>query len=116
MNKRYFDIAKRLSYKSDYKHRLGSVIVKKGKVIGLGINKMKTHPKSNTPYKTIHCEFDAVLNARIEDFKDCSIYIYRETPTGKIANSKPCKSCEAMLESIGMENVYYSHEEGFKRL
>lgn len=32
MNKRFFEMAKKMSYKSSYKHRIGSIITFKDKV------------------------------------------------------------------------------------
>lgn len=116
MNKRNFELARKLSYKSNHHHKLGAVLTKRNKPIGFGFNQVKSHPKSPHPFKSIHAEFDAILNSKLEDFTNCAIYIYRETPGGKIANSKPCKHCEQMLKSLNIDNIYYSDSTGFKKL
>ena len=37
MKLKYFELAKKLSEKSDYRHRLGAVIVKKNRIAGFGV-------------------------------------------------------------------------------
>lgn len=115
MNKRHFELAKKLSHKSTYKYKLGAVLTKKNKVIGLGFNSIKTHTKSNHPFKMIHAEFDAILNSQLEDFSNCSIYVYRETKAGKPAMSYPCAHCLQMIRSLGIETIYFTDNEGFKK-
>lgn len=117
MNKRFFELAEKISQKSTYKHRIGSIITFKDKILGFGFNQLKTHPKSPQPYfKTIHSELSAILNSGLEDFTNCSIYNFRKTPGGKIANSKPCFHCENLLRSLNFKNIYFTDENGFKRL
>lgn len=117
MNKRFFEIAEKASILSTHpKHKMAAVLVKKNKIISIGVNQLKTHPKAPTPYNTIHCEFHSVINSKLNDFSDCSIYIYRKTPGGRMANSKPCFSCEKMLYSISINKIYYSDDNGFKKL
>lgn len=112
---RFFELARRISFKSSYKHRLGSLIVKKGKVLGIGYNSNRTHPKSKNEFNMLHAELSAILNSRLEDFTDCSIYVYRETPTGKIATSYPCKHCYNMICSLGFKDINYTDYHGFKK-
>ena len=58
---KYFKLAKKQSEKSThYQHKLGCVIVKNNRVLGLGFNKLKSHPKSPHAYSFIHAEFDSV--------------------------------------------------------
>lgn len=115
MNLRIFDIARKMAQKSSYKHKLGAVIVKKGKILGLGHNALKTHPRSNNPWHMIHAELSAVINSREEDLTDCSIYIYRETPTGRIAPSFPCKYCLEMLKQLNIKEICYTDYDEFKK-
>lgn len=114
MNKHAFELAKKVSKNSQHKdHQVGSVITYKNRILSVGFNKTKTHPKSHSPWKTTHAEFDAVLSLGNIDYSKCSIYVYRELKTGTMGNSKPCVWCQKMLKSIGLTTVYYSHETGF---
>lgn len=115
MKLKYFDLAKRLSYKSNHhKVQMGCVIVDKNRVIGLGINQMKTNPKSPYPYKTTHCEFDAVLDCERRSIKGASIYIYRENKSGTLANAKPCRYCEYLLRRVGIKRVYFTNNGSYE--
>lgn len=108
---RIFKIAKELSKKSDHRrYHLGCVLVYKNKIIGKGTNQNKTHPKSNHPYHHLHAEVVAILDAKSKknDLKGCTCYIYRESVSGKIGMSKPCKYCQQMLKDHGIKEVYYT--------
>lgn len=110
----FFKIAKKISYKSTYKHKIGAVIVYKNKIISFGCNSMKTHPKSTNLFLKTHAELRAILNARREDFSGHEIYIYRETKgQGKIATAKPCKYCYNLIKSLSFKEIHYSDYKGF---
>jgi tRNA(Arg) A34 adenosine deaminase TadA len=113
MKLRFFNLARKLSLKSDYHHKLGAVIVSKNIVIGKGYNKpFKTHPKSNYPWHTQHAEFVAILEAG--DCKGADIYVFREYKNGNVANSKPCPYCTELIKRAGIKRVYYTDNNSFK--
>jgi len=115
MKVRFFELARQLSYKSDYEsQKLGCVIVKKNKIISVGFNQRKTHPKSNTRFNHIHAELSAVLGVDKELLRNSAAYVYRETKDGKAAMAKPCPACEDVLKRVGIKKVYYSSIDGFK--
>lgn len=110
------DLAKRASKKSNYHHRLGAVIVKKNKVISVGYNKPhKTHPRSNTKYKTIHAELDAILGCEKEDLKGATIYVLRDASAG-VNLAKPCPCCMELIQMVGIKKVVYSTAKGVEEI
>jgi deoxycytidylate deaminase len=112
---RFFQIAKKLSQKSDHRqHRLGCILVKGNSLIGLGFNQNKTHTKSTNEFRTLHAEVSAIVNANEEDLYGSVAYVYRETKSGALGLSKPCAACENMLRSFGIKKVYYTSPEGYK--
>lgn len=112
---RFFDIARRLSKKSDYCHQLGAVVAKKNKIVGLGFNQPhKTHPRSNNRFKTIHAELDAILGLAKEDLEGSTIYVYREHKDGSPANSKPCQYCQMLIKQAGIKKVCYTDDGQYK--
>jgi deoxycytidylate deaminase len=114
MKMKFFNLAKRLSYKSDYHtHRLGAVIVRNNDVVGIGFNKRKTHPLSKTRFNNIHAELSAILNAGLESLEGCDIYVYRETRHGETAIARPCLHCLEMLKSLSVSRMYYTTGNGF---
>lgn len=114
MNKHATELAKRIAKNSVHRdHQVGAVITYKNRVLSVGFNKVKTHPKSHSPWKTRHAEFDAVLALGNIDYSKCTIYVYRELKNGTMGNSKPCVWCQSMLSSIGLNKIVYSHESGW---
>lgn len=115
MKIKYFEIARKISKKSLYKHKIGAVLVRKNKIFGKGFNQTKTHPKSNNMFLMRHAEFNAVLNSKLDNLHGYEIYIYRETKSrGKLASAKPCIHCFSMLKTLGISKIYYSDYEGYK--
>lgn len=116
-HRKFFELAKKLSQKSDYHHKIGAVIVRKNKVIGLGFNKpKKTHPQSPNAFKTTHAEFDALWSCSKQDLKGAIIYVYREHKNGCVASAKPCKDCDTLLKYSGIKRVYYTENGHFKQM
>lgn len=117
MNKRYFNIARKLSFKSDYEpQKVGAIIVKGNRILGYGFNKNKTSPRSNNPFHTIHAELSAILNTQQENLLSCEIYVYRETKKGQLALSLPCKYCKKLLADVGIFIVHFTDSDGFKTI
>lgn len=116
MRTKFFNLAKKLSYKSDYyAHRLGAVVVRGNEIIGVGFNKKKTHPLSETRFNNIHAELSAILNSGEENLEGCSIYVYRETKHGSPAMARPCEHCIKLLKQVNISKIYYSTERGFTK-
>lgn len=117
MKQRFFKEAKLASFESvhDTAH-IGAVIVKNNEVINAGYNKLKTHPKSNNPWFTIHAELDSILGLSKEDLLNSDIYIYREDRNGNLACCKPCQYCQKLIASAGIKNVYYTDNGQFCNL
>lgn len=116
MRLKFFEIAKRLSHKSNYDvHKLGAVITRGNQVVGVGFNKKKTHPMSSTRFKNIHAELCAVLNSGEKNLSGCSIYVYRETKDGQPAMARPCPDCLRLLKKSNVSKIFYSTEIGFKK-
>jgi len=105
-------LAKLQADKSIFKFKVGAVLLsKKNKVISLGFNKSKTHPKfgSKPPYNTLHAEGDAIAKAVCLGMIDQvrKIYIYRKNSR----NCKPCPSCLNLIKAYKIKEVYYSYAE-----
>lgn len=113
---RFVKVAENASANSTYRHKLGAVIVKKGRVLSVGYNKPhKTHPKSNTRFKTIHAEFDAILGCNPEDLKGATLYVVRKAKSGPNM-AKPCDCCMELIEMVGIKRVVYSTHDGYEEL
>ena len=59
MNVKFFNLAGKVARLSNNpKFKLGCVIVRGSKVISVGTNNIKTHPRSTHPFKSLHAEMD----------------------------------------------------------
>ena len=122
----YFKAAKAMSELSNFKqHHIGCVAVSGHKIISSGYNSCKTNPiqKRLNVHRfdvdtnhTIHAELSCLLpliNRRDVEFSNVSLYIYREHKSGDPALSKPCASCEALIRSLGIRNIYYTGNKSY---
>ena len=122
----YFKAAKAIAELSDFPRvKIGCCAVYKHKIISSGCNSLKTNPTqkrlniyrfdADTP-ATIHAELSCLLtliNRKDIDFGNVSLYIYREFKSGELALAKPCASCEALIRSLGIRNIYYTGNKSY---
>jgi len=109
--KEYIELALKVSMHSEYKQKLGCVIVKRNKIVGIGFNKpYKTHPKSNNQFKNIHAELDAMLGVSFRDLLGATAYVARQHKDGTHALAKPCPCCMELLTNAGIKRVYWTNK------
>jgi deoxycytidylate deaminase len=112
MNVKFFDLAKKISKLSNHgHHKLGSVIVRGSKIVSVGTNNTKTHPKSTHPHFSLHSEMAAILLAK-QDLKDCELYVFRETKDGVWALARPCQYCWELISESGIKAVHFTRYMG----
>lgn len=116
----FLKLARDAATKSESKYKIGCVIAKKNKPLGIGYNNMsKTHPKSKTYGGFIHAEFYAILqilNNRT-DCRNSTVYLYRIKSDGSMGTSYPCSTCYKLLIEFGIRDIVYtSDEQKIKRL
>lgn len=107
-------LKKLTNHSTHHTHKISCIIAKGNKVISVGINKIKTHPRSNHPWSMVHAELDAILGCSKEDLKGADIYLFRENKNGKRACSKPCRYCQELISISGIKKIIYTHEGSFK--
>jgi tRNA(Arg) A34 adenosine deaminase TadA len=114
MKQKYFDLARKMSYKSDHAdYRLGAVVVKKNKILGVGYNRNKTHTKSPHPYRHLHAEIDALLGISHDDLRNAEMYVWRHIKNGERAMAKPCASCMQAIRVARIRKLYYTIDNGY---
>ena len=137
---RGFRLAKNVSEFSDYNKKnihIGSVIMYKNKVVGIGWNTKKTHPCqmkynkyrehsgereyiSEEHEPCLHAEIMALQHATRSfkgDLSKCSIFVYSEKKEGykRLTRlTKPCNACSKRLEELGIRNIYYTTDNGWQ--
>jgi deoxycytidylate deaminase len=98
------------------KHRLGAVIYNRGRLVSIGINKLKTHPralKAGYRWAKVHCELDALIKADPSFLVDAICYVARINKSGKNRLSKSCETCQELLRDNGIKCIYYTTNEDF---
>lgn len=115
---KYIELALKLATKSEYYQKVGCVIVKGNRIIGLGFNKPnKTHPMSNNRFRNIHAELDAILGHTAEDLEGAVAYVARMRNNGTTGLAKPCEHCEELLQRMGIKIVYYTEDNiGYEKM
>lgn len=106
--------------------RIVAAITHKGKIIALGCNSYKTHPRAvelqgsdNKP--CLHAEMNAIFQAEklMDSLKDCELYVIRAKkirfnlgyPEWVYGISKPCIGCEKLIKSLGIKVIYCSKSD-----
>lgn len=93
--------------------RLGAVLFKKHNVINVGRNyARKTHPRSTSPYKTLHAEMDAILSVPSFLLEGASILVARLDMLGNLVLAKPCKDCYTLIKSVGIRKIFWTTNSG----
>jgi hypothetical protein len=95
----------------------------KSRVVGIGVNSLKTHPanlynpqfcrRTGVRLEKASCCSELSLFLKIKnttniDFDKISIVNVRLTRDGKIGNSKPCISCSSLYRYLDPKNLFYT--------
>ena len=112
--------------------KIAAGIVYRKHLIATGMNSYKTHPlmMPTNGFKEgqvfLHAEVDAIKNAlkliTTEQLTKCDMYVVRvkrpDIPWSKdwvYGLAKPCKGCQKMIASFGLQNVLYTEDFGQTR-
>jgi tRNA(Arg) A34 adenosine deaminase TadA len=99
-------------------YRLGAVLVYKKQIIAARYNELRTHPKLLKwyPYPYLHAEAHCILAHGLNNCEHCRLYVMRIRKDKSIAMSRPCQCCRALIEYVGIDQVYYSKDDGYASL
>ena len=113
MRKQFVDIAIDEAYKSFQNHKHGAVVVRGGKLIASGHNKVTTRCPSHM--FSVHAEMAAIkhVSSRAE-LIDCHVYVVRVGKCG-LARSDPCVLCQRFMKMHGVSRVFFSTGDETKR-
>ena len=113
MHQPWLNLAKQISLTVQRDRVHVSLIVRKNKLIAVGTNNWKTHPKTvelgyMLPY--LHSELDAFRKMN-GNFDKLVLMNYRFSKTGHIGMSKPCKFCMPWCINL-FDKIFYTNEVG----
>lgn len=123
----YFSAAEAVSKLSTFPRiAIGCVVVYKHKIISSGTNSLKSNPlqKKLNKYRfdedvinhSLHAETQALLpliGRRDIDFSHVSLYLHRRYKDGRLATSRPCESCMALIRELGIRHIYYTNDDSY---
>lgn len=93
-------------------------IIKKGRIVAIGVNCLKTHPKilwykyPEYRHGAIHAELRACLNGRRSIYDKHSLVVIRVDNNGKLNLSKPCLGCQDVIQHFRFREVWYTDQKG----
>jgi len=96
-------------------YHLAAILRRKGKIIRMGVNNNKTHPKFKRQYKDgswsahLHAEMDVLRFAKPGDIIE--VMRFRKGDGG-FAMAKPCQFCQKHLRAAGIKKVRFTNEQG----
>jgi deoxycytidylate deaminase len=110
----FLNMARYFADKSEEKKKHGAIVVKSGRVVGVGFNKFKNHPNI-IPEKLIkfHCSRHAeqvAIKEAGENSRGAILYVARVNNQGVDRNSKPCNVCSELIKESGIKKVIYTME------
>ena len=110
---KYINAALPIAVDNTRKKKHVSLIVRKGDIVSVGINKIKTHPlakKYGYRYNEMHSELDALL--KYKGSKDKLVLVnFRFNRFGDMRMSKPCCLCMPWCTAV-FDKIVYSTVDG----
>lgn len=111
---RHLERALAVAATSTQPYRHGVVIAHGSRVLSVGVNTRRnrpeicTNPQSEAGY---HAEVAALrsLNTTVP-YAKLSLYSARVDKDGKSKLAKPCTRCRAVLEFVGLHNIYWTED------
>ena len=110
--KSYLKQAIKLADQAQHRHKHGAVVVKSGRVVGVGINKSTVHNKwvdyMDRSQCGVHAEV-AAMRAAGENVVGSTVFVARvSSKTGYVHYSAPCPNCYEALKQAGVKQVVHS--------
>lgn len=118
-DERLIKLALKIAEKSQHKFRIGAVIAVGNRIMSVGINKWRTHPRqinchTNNMANSIHAELDAIISGHC--MEGATIYVARILKNGAAGLAKPCLICQGIIDSAKIKRVVYTTSYGIEEL
>lgn len=92
--------------------RVGSIIVKSGRVLGYGTNRYRNHP-SRVDLDGVSYHAEEVALRRSGNVAGSTIYVGRITRSGTIGLALPCPRCQEELVTQGVTTAIWTEPMGW---
>lgn len=115
-------LASKASKNSTYKHKLGAVLVKSGRILATGYNRVGHRSRFAVPIEkeaSVHAEIAVISKLmkpkHVHKLQGSKLYISRVRKNGKLGLAKPCSECLSVIKSVGIREIIYTTENGWIR-
>lgn len=111
-------------HNADLRCRHFSFILDRNRIISIGLNSLKTHPK-NLKYNYVnklkenisnivgtHSELNAVIRLGEEDCSGLTLVNTRINRNNELDYSAPCSGCSDMIKQLNFRNIYFTDGHG----
>lgn len=99
------------AWKSNSDFKVGAIIVKGGRILSTGYNRIEAHPEAYFGC-SFHAEHDAIRKAKSE-IQGAKMFVYRfGRKHGHIKTSKPCEFCQQEIAKAELSSVIYVDVDG----
>jgi len=106
--------AKKLALSNGQEYHVGAILLRGRRVIKIGVNSFKTHPRFKRRYPDgscaahMHAEMSVLRYAQPGD----EIQVIRWRKDGSKGMAKPCKYCQEFITHAGISRVSYTNDKG----
>lgn len=107
--------ARKMAMSNGRCYHVAAILRRKGKVVRVGINSDKTHPRFKRRYDDgtwaahMHAEMDVLRFAQPGD--ELEVMRFRKSDNS-FAMAKPCRHCMPHIISSGISKVMYTDDDG----
>lgn len=103
----FLRLAAKVAEHSDCSIRHGAVLVKNGRVLGIGHNKKRNSSTCNsTEDYTVHAERDCLNH--VKHTKGTTMYVTRINNGKVVRYSLPCENCMKALINAGVKRIIFT--------
>ena len=115
MSDRLFSLACKVAAASSQYRRHGAIIARGSRVISVGVNSAKTHPKAGRKGRHIHAELAAII-ASGSHVQGATLYSARVLSDGSPGLSRPCVHCSELLRAYGVKYAVFHDGENVVKM
>lgn len=94
-----------------YSHRVGAAVFVGSRLISMGHNKHKSHPRNRCCWSQ-HAEFDSLVRLVGENLSNAILFVARLTRTDRVSCAKPCDDCQEFINQLNIKKVFYTNYKG----
>ena len=103
---------RRAAEKSDCEQQHAAILIDNNRVVAIGHNKSSitsSYLRRQWNLKSTHAEVAAIIKS---NYDVSTTMIVVRMKRGRLMNSKPCLSCQAICRYFGVRKIVYSNEYG----